>query len=230
MPSARFQQLAVGSNGCYPFLKRTAVQSALPFPSGSWRVLEQTPRSWVAVKSLLCALSLDCFLSVRPAASAPEEFSVFFSKTEKNAARVPLQPPTRQTSPSQMLICFRTRGPVWHSPHTPLLQRNLGRHPLSPHHPLPATTTGCSPAGQIKHPRHELCFWDICLCCMSALFSPLHADSHLSGHTAIWVSFASALCVCCWAELPLPEPLPTWRSTGAPGMLGTPCAFTGVSV
>lgn len=100
MPSARFQQLAVGSNGCYPFLKRTAVQSALPFPSGSWRVLEQTPRSWVAVKSLLCALSLDCFLSVRPAASAPEEFSVFFSKTEKNAARVPLQPPTRQTSPS----------------------------------------------------------------------------------------------------------------------------------
>lgn len=165
----------------------------------------------MAVKSLLCALFLDCFLSVRPAASAPEEFSVFFSKTEKNAARVPLQPPTRQTSLSQMLICFRTRGPAWHSPHTPLLQRNLGGHPLSPHHPLPATTTGCSPAGQIKHPRHELCFWDICLCCMSALFSPLHADSHLSGHTAIWVSFASALCVCCWAELPLPEPLPTWR-------------------
>lgn len=129
MPSARFQQLEVGSNGCYPFLKRTAVQSALPFPSGSWRVLEQTPRSWVAVKSLLCALFLDCFLSVRPAASAPEEFSVYFSKTEKNAARVPLQPPTRQTSPSQMLICFRTRGPAWHSPHTPLLQRNLGDTP-----------------------------------------------------------------------------------------------------
>lgn len=45
------------------------------------------------------------FLSVRPAASASEEFSVFFSKIEKNAARVPLQPPAftrqlaRQTSP-----------------------------------------------------------------------------------------------------------------------------------
>lgn len=124
----------------------------------------------MAVKSLLGALFLDCFLSVRPAASAPEEFSVFFSKTEKNAARVPLQPPTRQTSPSQMLICVWTRGPVWHSPHIPLLQRNVGGHPLSPRHPLPATTTSCSPAGQIEHLKHDLCFWDLFLCCRGALF------------------------------------------------------------
>lgn len=118
-------------------LKRAAVQSTLPFPSGSRRVLEQTHRSWVAVKSLLCALFLDCFLSVRPAASAPEEFSVFFSKTEKNAARVPLQPPTRQTSPSQMLICVWTRGPAWHSAHSPLLQGNGGA-PL-----VPSPSLGC---------------------------------------------------------------------------------------
>lgn len=183
----------------------------------------------MAVKSLLCALFLDCFLSVRPAASAPEEFSVFFSKTAKNAARVPLQPPTRQTSPSQVLICVQTQGPAWHSPHTPMLQTNLGGHPLCPHHPLPATTTGCSPACQIEHLRHDLCFWDICLCCRGALFSPVHADSHLPGHTAIWVSFANTVGMCCWAALPLPEPLPTWRSTGAPGVLGTPFVFTGVS-
>lgn len=139
-------------------LKRTTVQGTLPFPSGSRRVLEQTHWSCVAVKSLLCALFLDCFLSVRPASSASEEFSVFFCKTEKNAARVPFQPPTRQTSPSQMLISVWTQGPAWHSPHTLLLQRDVGGHPLSPQHPLPATTTGFSPAGQIEHLKHNLWF------------------------------------------------------------------------
>lgn len=178
-------------------LKRTTVKSTLLFPSGSRRVLEQTHRSWVAVKSLLCALFLDCFLSVRPAASAPEEFSVFFSKTEKNAARVPLQPPTRQTSPSQTLISVWTRGPVWHSPHTPLLQGMWGFTPCVLTIPCLPPPPAASPAAQIEHLKHDLCFWHIFLCCKGALFPPMPADSQSSGHTAIWVSSASALCVCC---------------------------------
>lgn len=190
-------------------LKR--VQSTLPFPSGSRRVLEQTHRSWVAVKSLLCALFLDCFLSVRPAASAPEEFSVFFSKTEKNAARVPLQPPTRQTT----LLRVWTRGPAWHSALTPLLQRH-GGHPLSPHHPLAAATTGCSPARQMEHLKHHLCFWDVFLCCRGALFS----DSQLPRHS-IRVSFATA------ASARALTHLEERRCSGCSWNI---CAFTGVSV
>lgn len=167
-------------------LKRTTVKSTLLFPSGSRRVLEQTHRSWAAVKSLLCALFLDCFLSVRPAASAPEEFSVFFSKTEKNAARVPLQPPTRQTSPSQMLISVWTRGPVWHSPHTPLLQGNVGGHPLSPHHPLPATTTGCFSCRSDRAPKarslllaHFLVLQGCCFFTHARRFPVIRSHSHL---------------------------------------------------
>lgn len=43
------------------------------------------------------------------------------------------------------------------------------------------------------------------------------------SHSHIWVSFANALCACCWVALPLPEPLLTWHSAGALGMLGTLC-------
>lgn len=110
----------------------------------------------------------------------------------------------------------------------PTAAEKSGETPL-----VPSPSPACqhhrySRAGQNEHPRHDLCFQDICLCRRDALFSPV--CRFLFGHSATWVSFVSALCMCCWAVLPLPEPPPVWRNAGAPGVLGTPCAFTGVSV
>lgn len=174
-------------------LKRTTVKSTLLFPSGSRRVLEQTHRSWVAVKSLLCALFLHCFLSVRPAASAPEEFSVFFSKTEKNAARVPLQPPTRQTSPfPNAHLCLDTASCVAQSSYSTAEEKCAGTllvpspSPACHHHWLLSCRSD-------RAPKARSLLLGYFLVLQGCPFSPMPAASQLSGHTAIWVSSANAL-------------------------------------
>lgn len=205
-------------------LKRTAVQSTLPFPSGSRRVLEQIHRSCVAVKSLLCALFLNCFLSVRPASSASEEFSVFFSKTEKNAARVPLQPPTRQTSPSQMLIFVWTHGTAL----IPYCCKEIWGDPLVPspspachhHHQLLSCRSDRAPKAQSLVLGYFFGLQGCSFLTHACRFPVTWLHSHLSEFCQCTLCAAGPHCLC---QSPC-------RPEEAPRMLGTPCVFTGVSL